>query len=118
MWSTLTAPHLKGLRGANPREMWEFVPPRNQMRGVLPVLRLAADGKQQRRTGAAVAQTHNLCPGSLATCVRMSHRVSMVIRLGHAGYDPGGTQQGTLAGNPPIGAYEVWTSVVRKSSIN
>src|SRR5260221_5351383 len=107
MWSTLTAPLLLGLRGANPREMWESVPPRNQMRGVLPVLRLPADGKQQRRTGAAVGQTPSLCLRSLATCVRMSHRASMVIRLGRAGYAPGGTQQGTLAGNAPIGTYEL-----------
>ena len=48
----------------------------------------------------------------------MSHQVLKVIRLGHAGYAPGGTQQGTLAGNAPIGTYEVWMSVVNKSRIN
>jgi hypothetical protein len=42
----------------------------------------------------------------------------MVIRLGHAGYALGGTQQGTLAGNAPNGTYEEWMSVVKKSSIN
>ena len=48
----------------------------------------------------------------------MSHRVLMVIRLGHAGYAPGGTQQGTLVGNGPIGTYKACLSVVKKSSIN
>src|SRR5260221_14769786 len=47
----------------------------------------------------------------------MSHRVSMVIRLGHAGYALGPPQQGTLAGNAPIGTYQVCMSVMKKSSI-
>jgi len=42
----------------------------------------------------------------------------MVIRLGHVGYAPGGTWQGTLAGNAPIGTYGVWISVVKKLGIN
>jgi hypothetical protein len=36
----------------------------------------------------------------------------MVIRLAHAVYALGGTQQGTLAGNVPIGTYEVSISVM------
>ena len=42
----------------------------------------------------------------------------MVIHLAPAGYAPEGTQKGTLVGNAPIGTYEVWISVVKKSSIN
>jgi len=42
----------------------------------------------------------------------------MVIRLAHVGYGPEGTWQGTLAGNGPIGTYDVWMSIVKKPSIN
>ena len=48
----------------------------------------------------------------------MFHQVLMAIRLGHVGSALGGTQQGNLAGNAPIGTYEVWISAVKKSSIN
>ena len=48
----------------------------------------------------------------------MSHRVSMVIRLGHVGSALGGIQQGNLAGNEPIETYEMSMSVAHKSSIN
>ena len=48
----------------------------------------------------------------------MSHRVSVVIRLEHVGFAPEDIQQGSLAGNVPIGTYELWMSVTKKSSIN
>ena len=56
--------------------------------------------------------------GSRSTCVHMLHRVSMVIRLAHVGYAPGDTWQDTLAGNVPIGTYDVWMSVMMKTSID
>ena len=61
MWSTWIAPLLVDHRDANPREMSGSGLPQNQMQGVLPALRLGADGKQQRHTGAVVEQTPSLC---------------------------------------------------------